>query len=526
MAFTSGRGTTKHCCWGLCKSDSRYIEKTPVTVFINFPKLGKIKDSMTEWEKGQAMLKTEKAKRWVHACGRTKFTLNNITKDTFICSLHFVGGKGPTDDNPHPINATLTDIEARKVETRKRKKPTERTQHIIPKKMKCDNVLNSTFLDSVNDSSNILNSTFLNSLNDTSNHTGDDLIDTNNIEDRVIESRLEKSTQTKDKYLLASKIETMILRNNSIVQIDSPSIVNLNPMSPDLILESEKKCKYFTGLFPNEFKALYEFLGEAKFSLTYWNKTNIKSTKLSIHEQLFVTLLRLRRGFNILTIAHLYSVSESYIRSIFTTWIMFIFHHFKDHSSLMFPDRQSFKHFMPKIFKRFKNIRASIDCTEFKCEMPRNYAQQGNTYSSYKHHCTMKCLIAVNPNGAASFVSDLYEGSIGDVAIFEQCGIMKHINPQDAFLVDKGFTIQHLLLSKQSTIFIPPFLGKREKFTKEEVLLTKRIAKARIHVERYNERLKKFRLIDRVIPLNLKPIASQLVFVAACLVNFQECLCT
>ena len=137
----------------------------------------------------------------------------------------------------------------------------------------------------------------------------------------------------------------------------------------------------------------------------------------------------------------------------------------------------------------------------------------------------MKCLIAVNPNGAACFVSDLYEGSIGDVAIFEQCGILEHVNPQDAFLVDKGFTVQHLLLPKQATIFILPFLGKREKFTKGELLLTKRIAKARIHVERFNERLKRFRLIDRVIPLVLKPIASQIVFVASCLVNFQECLC-
>lgn len=52
MSFLVGRGATKHCCWGLCKSDSRYTEKIPPgTVFINFPKLGKIKDSMTEWEK-------------------------------------------------------------------------------------------------------------------------------------------------------------------------------------------------------------------------------------------------------------------------------------------------------------------------------------------------------------------------------------------------------------------------------------------------------------------------------------------
>ena len=137
-------------------------------------------------------------------------------------------------------------------------------------------------------------------------------------------------------------------------------------------------------------------------------------------------------------------------------------------------------------------------------------------------HCTMKCLIAVNPNGAA-FVSDL--GSISDVDIFEQCGILQHVNLKDSFLVDKGFTVQHLLLPKQATIFIPPFLGKREKFTKEEVMLTKRIAKARIHIERFNERLKKFRLLDRTIPLSLVPLASQLVYVGCMLINFQEFLC-
>ena len=85
----------------------------------------------------------------------------------------------------------------------------------------------------------------------------------------------------------------------------------------------------------------------------------------------------------------------------------------------------------------------------------------------------MKCLIAVNPNGAACFVSDLFEGSISDVDVFEQCGILQHANLKDPFLVGKGFTVQHLLLPKQATIFVPPFLGKCEKFTKEEVMLTK-----------------------------------------------------
>ena len=60
--------------------------------------------------------------------------------------------------------------------------------------------------------------------------------------------------------------------------------------------------------------------------------------------------------------------------------------------------------------------------------MPRNYSQQGKLYSSYKSHCTMKCLSAVNPNGGACFVSDLFDGSITEVDIFEKCGILQHVN--------------------------------------------------------------------------------------------------
>ena len=120
----------------------------------------------------------------------------------------------------------------------------------------------------------------------------------------------------------------------------------------------------------------------------------------------------------------------------------------------------------------------------------------------------------------------LYEGSVDDVILFNQYSILNYINQGDSLLVDKGFTVQDLLTPRQATVFILPFLGKHATFTKEEILLTKRIAKARIHVERFNEQLKKFRLLDKTIPLTLAPIASQLVYVAACLVNIQDCLCT
>ena len=36
----------------------------------------------------------------------------------------------------------------------------------------------------------------------------------------------------------------------------------------------------------------------------------------------------------------------------------------------------------------------------------------------------MKCLNAANQNDAASFRSELFEDSISDVSIFNQCGIL------------------------------------------------------------------------------------------------------
>ena len=133
---------------------------------------------------------------------------------------------------------------------------------------------------------------------------------------------------------------------------------------------------------------------------------------------------------------------------------MFLSHHFKDHRYIMFPERQEFKDTLPNLFRTFKNIRASVDCTKFKCEMPRNYSQQRNLYSSYKSDCTMKCPIAVNPNGAACFISDLFEGSISDVDIFDQCGILQQTNPGVPYLLTKGSRYNIFYLqSKQQYLF-------------------------------------------------------------------------
>ena len=81
---------------------------------------------MTESEKKKQNELTEKAKRWVYARDKKRFTIDKITKDTYICSLPFVGKNGLTEEDPYPINDSFLGCELmRKKDKRKRKRSLE-----------------------------------------------------------------------------------------------------------------------------------------------------------------------------------------------------------------------------------------------------------------------------------------------------------------------------------------------------------------------------------------------------------------
>ena len=96
-----------------------------------------------------------------------------------------------------------------------------------------------------------------------------------------------------------------------------------------------------------------------------------------------------------------------------------------------------------------------------------------------------------------------------------------HETPQ-TILADRGFTVRELLNPLQVELKIPSFLKGRKSLSTAEELESRRIAKARIHVERFNECLKQFKLVGRKMPLSIAPLATQMVVVAGCLVNFQD----
>ena len=124
------KGATKHCFWGLYKSNSRYPESIPEgTHFTRFAKVGKVKNGMEKWEKNKQNELAEKAKKWVNACGRKGFTIGKINKDAYICSLPFVSRNGPTEEDPDPINVSFLEC---KLVRKKDKKEKEKTLRMRP----------------------------------------------------------------------------------------------------------------------------------------------------------------------------------------------------------------------------------------------------------------------------------------------------------------------------------------------------------------------------------------------------------
>ena len=100
---------------------------------------------------------------------------------------------------------------------------------------------------------------------------------------------------------------------------------------------------------------------------------------------------------------------------------------------------------MPEVFQqKYPLTRVIIDCTELFIEKPLCFLAQSDTYSTYKSHNIAKGLVAIAPNGALTFISDLYGGHCSDKIIAEHCGILQLLEEGDSVMADRGFEIQNL----------------------------------------------------------------------------------
>lgn len=157
------------------------------------------------------------------------------------------------------------------------------------------------------------------------------------------------------------------------------------------------------------------------------------------------------------------------------------------------------------------------------CHFKDGVKENGPTilsYSNYKSRHTAKAVTCVAPNGALVYCSELYPGSTSDAAIVDHCGVLDMLKPGDMILADKGFNIFDKLPSGV-TLNIPPFLSSKSHFTKEEAQLCYKIGRSRIHVERANERIKNYCILDH-IPSQYRHLSTKIFQLCVALVNLQS----
>ena len=293
-----------------------------------------------------------------------------------------------------------------------------------------------------------------------------------------------------------------------------------------VILEGNKFCYAnlscedilaYTNIGKVSFDALCQYLKRFQ-PYTYWHKT---VNSLSHEDQLLICLMKLKLDLPLFDIARRYLVSRTTVQNIFMTYIHIL------HKTLFkavlnkIPSLAKNQSCLPESFGNFSNCRVILDCTEFMIEKTRSNLNAASLlYSNYKHNLSAKYLIAVAPNGTITFVSNGYLGSVSDKMVTDDSGILHQMQAGDLILADKGFLL-HDLIPKDVFLNLPAFLRGKDKFTRAEAIFSREIARSRIHVERAIERLRNYRILDK-ISARQRSYCDVIVQVCSALVNLQS----
>ena len=144
------------------------------------------------------------------------------------------------------------------------------------------------------------------------------------------------------------------------------------------------------------------------------------------------------------------------------------------------------------------------------------------TWSSYKHHNTMKVLIGVAGNSFILFVSKAFGGSVSDKSLTIQSCFLDTIDPYSTLMVDKGFNIEDECSARRIHLLIPPGRRGQSQMLQKDIAKTKKVAKLRILVEQVIRRFKCFRILANEFPISALSQLDDIIIVCAALTNLQD----
>lgn len=278
---------------------------------------------------------------------------------------------------------------------------------------------------------------------------------------------------------------------------------------------------FYTGLQTYEvFIFVLATLGNAVYELNY---LYYRSEQLSVENQLFLTLIKIRQHKTNFELSRLFNISETAVVNIWVTWVNFMAKQWREVN--MFPDRDIVRFFSPLGFKaKFPSTRIIIDGTECPVMKPKSPIAQQATFSTYKNRNTIKLLVGATPGGLVNYVSPAYGGSTSDRQICERSNLLTLCDKGDSIMADKGFNVQDLFAPYDVTINIPTFFRKKNRMTGKTVLKDRAISSKRVHIERIIGLAKTYKILKEPLNVTETKLASEITFVCFILCNFKPCI--
>ena len=262
--------------------------------------------------------------------------------------------------------------------------------------------------------------------------------------------------------------------------------------------------EYLTGLSLEQFGVIWDCVHPyIESCLRYGDDRKPTEKTFSYQTQYLIVLMICRHGLDLRFAAFMAKVSEQTIGRVFNGWIIFLATLFNQLDQR--PDQDFLRKTVPEIFTRTGHEMTDLilDATEFKFQTASNFDVSTLMFSHYKNTTTGKALIGISPHGMGIIFSEIYPGSISDTEITEKTDILSYVNEDHEIMTDRGFAIQDLCAIKKVSLNRP----KQKDSTKigfghGEIHRNFDIAATRIHVERYIGRVRNWRILNNIWPLN------------------------
>lgn len=333
----------------------------------------------------------------------------------------------------------------------------------------------------------------------------------------------DSSTANLDNILL-DKSDENCLTNDNAVEIPVDKSYNdvgvqvgtlfIKPSFMDFI-KTEENLRTATGIQSFEILDMIVQLVYDNYGRT------IHKTEMSLKDKIIMTYVKLKQNLSYSFLAIICNnCTRRHCQRIVYKTLQMLSETLKP--MIFWPSKNEISRNLPKVFEGFEDVRVVVDCTEIFIQAPTKLCCQEVVYSHYKSSPTIKIMTGVSPGGLITFISKPFGGRASDTEIFSNSELINLLEDNDGVMCDRGFLIDELCARKNWKLIRPPFLKDKKQFSRSEAILTSQIAKARVHIERSNQRIKTFAMVGETMSVKLVPIIDEIFTVICATVNLSS----